>query len=39
MAFPTSTIAKVEADALTTVPRMYVNFMGMFGPNGPIPAW
>jgi type VI secretion system protein ImpH len=37
MAFPTSTIAKVEADALTNVPRMYVNFMGMFGPNGPMP--
>src|SRR4051812_33830020 len=37
MAFPTSTIAKVRPDALTNVPRVYVNFMGLFGPNGPLP--
>ena len=37
MAFPTSTIAKVVPDSLTNVPRMYVNFLGMFGPNGPLP--
>jgi len=37
MAFPTSTIARVEPDALTNVVRMYVQFMGLFGPNGPLP--
>ncbi len=37
MAFPTSTIHKVTRDPLTNVPRMYVNFLGMFGPNGPLP--
>jgi type VI secretion system protein ImpH len=37
LAFPTSTIAKVRPDALTNVPRMYVHFMGLFGPNGPMP--
>ena len=39
MAFPTSTISKVTPDALTNVPRMYVNFMGLFGPNGPMPLF
>ena len=39
MAFPTSTIAKVTPDALTNVPRVYVNFMGLFGPNGPMPLF
>jgi type VI secretion system protein ImpH len=37
MAFPTSTLAKVAPDALTNVPRVYINFMGLFGPNGPMP--
>jgi len=35
LAFPPSTIAKVVLDALTNVPRMYVNFMGLLGPNVP----
>jgi type VI secretion system protein ImpH len=39
MTFATSTIAKVTPDALTNVPRMYVNFMGLFGPNGPMPLF
>jgi len=37
LAFPTSTIGKVVPDALTNAPRIYVNFMGLFGPNGPLP--
>jgi type VI secretion system protein ImpH len=37
LAFPTSTLAKVTPDALANVPRVYVNFMGLFGPNGPLP--
>jgi type VI secretion system protein ImpH len=37
LAFPPSTIARVKPDALTNVPRMYVHFMGLFGPNGPLP--
>lgn len=37
LAFPTSTLAKVTPDALANVPRVYVNFIGMFGPNGPLP--
>ena len=37
LAFPTSTLAKVVPDALTNVPRIYVNFIGLFGPNGPLP--
>lgn len=37
LAFPTSTLAKVTPDALTNVPRVYVNFIGLFGPNGPLP--
>lgn len=37
LAFPTSAIAKVIPDALTNVPRMNVQFMGLLGPNGPLP--
>ncbi|HEY4328943.1 MAG TPA: type VI secretion system baseplate subunit TssG [Phycisphaerae bacterium] len=37
LAFPTCTIAKVTQDSLTNVPRMYVNFIGLLGPNGPLP--
>jgi len=37
MAFPTSTLAKVTSDRNANVPRVYVNFMGLFGPNGPLP--
>jgi len=37
LAFPPSTLAKVTPDALTNVPRMYVNFIGLLGPNGPLP--
>jgi type VI secretion system protein ImpH len=37
LAFPPSAIAKVKPDNLTNVPRMYVHFMGLFGPNGPLP--
>ena len=37
LAFPPSTISKVKGDNLTNVLRMYVYFMGMFGPNGPLP--
>jgi type VI secretion system protein ImpH len=39
MAFPLSPIGRVVGDALTNVPRVYVNFMGMFGPNGPMPLY
>lgn len=37
MAFPPSTIAAVKPDVLLNVPRMYVNFIGLLGPNGPLP--
>jgi type VI secretion system protein ImpH len=37
MAFPTSTLSKVAPDPLTNVPRVYVNFIGLLGPNGPLP--
>jgi len=37
LAFPASTVAKVAPDALHNVNRVYVNFMGLFGPNGPMP--
>jgi type VI secretion system protein ImpH len=37
MAFPTSTVQKVVPDALANVPRVYVNFIGLFGANGPMP--
>ena len=37
MAFPTSTLARVTPDANTGVPRVAVNFMGLLGPNGPLP--
>jgi len=37
LAFPPSTIAKVAPDALTNAERMYVHFMGLLGPNGPLP--
>lgn len=39
LAFPTSTIARVSPDPLANVPRVYVNFMGLFGPNGPMPLF
>jgi type VI secretion system protein ImpH len=39
LAFPPSAISKVTPDALTNVPRMYVNFLGLFGPNGPLPLY
>lgn len=39
LAFPPSAISKVTPDALTNVPRMYVNFLGLFGPNGPMPLY
>ena len=37
LAFPTSTLAKVTSDRNANVPRVYVNFIGLFGPNGPLP--
>ena len=37
LAFPLSTVSKVTADPLTNVPRVYLNFIGLFGPNGPLP--
>jgi type VI secretion system protein ImpH len=37
LAFPPSAISKVTGDPLTNVSRMYVHFMGLFGPNGPLP--
>jgi type VI secretion system protein ImpH len=37
LAFPLSTIAKVASDPLTNVSRVYVNFIGLLGPNGPLP--
>jgi type VI secretion system protein ImpH len=39
LAFPPSAISKVTPDALTNVPRMYVNFLGLFGPNSPLPLY
>ncbi len=39
LAFPLGAIAKVAGDALTNKPRVYVNFMGLFGPNGPMPLF
>jgi type VI secretion system protein ImpH len=39
LAFPPSAISKVTPDALTNVMRMYVNFLGLFGPNGPLPLY
>lgn len=37
LAFPTSTLQRVQPDPLANVPRVYVNFIGLFGPNGPLP--
>jgi type VI secretion system protein ImpH len=37
LAFPPSAVAKVVPDALTNVPRVYVNFIGLLGPNGALP--
>ncbi len=39
LTFALGPIARVTGDALTNVPRVYVNFMGMFGPNGPMPLY
>jgi len=36
--FPPSTLSGyVKADAHNDRPRLMVNFMGLFGPNGPLP--
>jgi type VI secretion system protein ImpH len=37
LTFALSTIGRVTPDALTNVPRVYLNFIGLFGPNGPLP--
>ena len=37
LAFPPSTIERVQTDATSGVPRMFVNFFGLLGPNGPLP--
>lgn len=37
LAFPTSTLEKFEAATETRAPRLFVNFFGLFGPNGPLP--
>jgi type VI secretion system protein ImpH len=37
LAFPPSAVARVTPDHLTNVARVYVNFIGLMGPNGPLP--
>jgi type VI secretion system protein ImpH len=37
LAFPLSSLSKVASDPIINVPRVYVNFMGLLGPNGPLP--
>lgn len=37
LTFATSTLDRFEAATETHAPRLYVNFFGLFGPNGPLP--
>ena len=37
LAFPSSTIESVQMDAASGLPRMFVNFFGVMGANGPLP--
>lgn len=37
LAFPPSTLEKVQAGTAAGVPKMFVNFFGLMGPNGPLP--
>ena len=37
LAFPASTIEKLELSQAADVPRLAVRFIGLFGPNGPLP--
>jgi type VI secretion system protein ImpH len=38
LAFPSSTIESVQTGTPSGVPRMFVNFFGLMGPNGPLPV-
>ena len=37
LAFPASTIERVQTGTANGVPRMFVHFFGLLGPNGPLP--
>lgn len=37
LVFATSTIEKVQASTPAGVPRIFLNFFGLLGPNGPLP--
>ena len=37
LAFPPSTLEKVQPTTPAGVPKMFVNFFGLMGPNGPMP--
>ena len=37
LAFPASTLERLQTDTPGGVPRLFVNFFGLMGPNGPLP--
>ena len=37
LAFPPSTLERLQTDTPLGVPRLFVNFFGLMGPNGPLP--
>jgi type VI secretion system protein ImpH len=37
LAFPPSTFEKIQVTSPAGVPKMFVNFFGLMGPNGPMP--